>query len=256
MEEYPFSIGGNDINLAMELIDGVEKFGVREDLFSKDGGSEDNVDNIDKVASPSAKGKGYSSAIGSERSEDNKEQSDITQTTKPMYEMKEKDLINAMRFHLMSYEKGIIDKDDVIQAMEELAYGDIKAPGIGEDNDPSGANLEGDPDEKVMGENGDVDDYTDELKESSQEESVADYIIDFYRNPNKPEETMVDEKIVDEYFKTHKDWDQEGRWDGSKEGMEAGMDDFNEFFDANYGYMFDDARDLDEDLKQHFKRFM
>ena len=164
-EEYDFSVGGNDLRLAMELIDGVKPYGVREDLFSKDGGSEDNVDNIDKVASPSAKGKGYSSAIDSERSEDNKEQSDITQTTKPMYENKEKDLINAMRFHLMSHDKGIIDKDDLIQAMEELAYGDIKAPGMREDNDPSGADLEGDPDEKVMGENGDVEDYADEIKE-------------------------------------------------------------------------------------------
>ena len=58
---------------------------MEEDLFSKDGGSEDNVDNIDKVASPSAKGTGYGAAVSSNRSEDGKEQSDVTQTTKPMY---------------------------------------------------------------------------------------------------------------------------------------------------------------------------
>ena len=58
---------------------------MKEDLFSKDGGSEDNVDNIDKVASPSAKGTGYGAAVSSNRSEDGKEQSDVTQTTKPMY---------------------------------------------------------------------------------------------------------------------------------------------------------------------------
>ena len=253
MNEYPFSVGGNDLKLAMELIDGVKPYGVREDLFSKDGGSEDNVDNIDKVASPSAKGKGYSSAIGSERSEDNKEQSDITQTTKPMYENKEKDLINAMRFHLMSYDKGIIDKDDLIQAMEELAYGDIKAPGMREDNDPSGADLEGDPDEKVMGENGDVEDYAEELSEASQEESVATYIQDYYRNP-KTGESMVSDDIVDEFYKTHPEWEDQA--DGTKEGMEAVLDNFNEFFDINYGIMFDDSRDIDEDLKKHFKRFM
>ncbi len=51
-----------------------------------DDGTEDNVDNIDRVASPKAKASDYSAAIGSERSEDDKEQSDITQTTKPMYE--------------------------------------------------------------------------------------------------------------------------------------------------------------------------
>ena len=253
MNEYPFSVGGNDLKLAMELIDGVKPYGVREDLFSKDGGSEDNVDNIDKVASPSAKGKGYSSAIGSERSEDNKEQSDITQTTKPMYENKEKDLINAMRFHLMSYDKGIIDKDDLIQAMEELAYGDIKAPGMREDNDPSGADLEGDPDEKVMGENGDVEDYAEELSEASQEESVATYIQDYYKNP-KTGESMISDEMVDEFYKTHPEWEDQA--DGTKEGMEAVLDNFNEFFEINYGIMFDDSRDIDEDLKKHFKRFM
>ena len=253
MNEYPFSVGGNDLKLTMELIDGVKPYGVREDLFSKDGGSEDNVDNIDKVASPSAKGKGYSSAIGSERSEDNKEQSDITQTTKPMYENKEKDLINAMRFHLMSYDKGIIDKDDLIQAMEELAYGDIKAPGMREDNDPSGADLEGDPDEKVMGENGDVEDYAEELSEASQEESVATYIQDYYKNP-KTGESMISDEMVDEFYKTHPEWEDQA--DGTKEGMEAVLDNFNEFFEINYGIMFDDSRDIDEDLKKHFKRFM
>jgi hypothetical protein len=107
-----------------------------------------------------------------------------------------------------------------------------------------------------------VEDYEEyindkmDINESSQEESVAKYIIDYYRNPNKPEESMVTDEIVDEYYKTHKDWDQEGRWDGSKEGMEAGMRDFDEFFDANYGIRFDDARDIDENLKKHFKRFM
>ena len=58
--------------------------GVKE-IFTKDGGSEDSVDNIDKVASPSAKGTGYGAAVSSNRSEDDKEQSDVTQTTKPMY---------------------------------------------------------------------------------------------------------------------------------------------------------------------------
>jgi len=47
--------------------------------------TEDDVVNVDKVASPSAKGKGYSSAVDAERSESGKEQDDITQTTRPMY---------------------------------------------------------------------------------------------------------------------------------------------------------------------------
>ena len=58
---------------------------MKEDLFSKDGGNEDNVDNIDKVASPDAKASDYSSAISSNRSEDSAEQAGTTKTTKPMY---------------------------------------------------------------------------------------------------------------------------------------------------------------------------
>ena len=50
-------------------------------------------------------------------------------------EDKEKDLINALRFHYMSLEKGIIDKDDFINAVEELAFGPRKAPGMNTDDD-------------------------------------------------------------------------------------------------------------------------
>ena len=53
-----------------------------KEIFTKDGGSEDSVDNIDKVASPSAKGVGYSSSVDSSRSEDSAEQAGTTKTTK------------------------------------------------------------------------------------------------------------------------------------------------------------------------------
>ena len=105
----------------------------------------------------------------------------------------------------------------------------------------------------AMAENGDVDDFKNELSEASQEESVATYIQDYYRNP-KTGESMVSDDIVDEFYKTHPEWEDQA--DGTKEGMEAVLDNFNEFFDINYGIMFDDSRDIDEDLKKHFKRFM
>ena len=56
-----------------------------KEIFTKDGGSEDSVDNIDKVASPDAKANDYSSAVSSNRSEDSAEQAGTTKTTKPMY---------------------------------------------------------------------------------------------------------------------------------------------------------------------------
>jgi len=197
MEEYPFSVGGNDLQLAMDLIDGVEKFG-----------------------------------IGEEKEE--------------MKENKEKNLINALRFNVMMLEKGNIDKDDFINAVEELAFGQRRGPMQEEDVDEV-MNIDRKGRKKP--------DYKSNLtnidEAVAEEESVADYLMDYYRNPNKPEETMVDEKIVGEYFDTHEDWDM--IWGKS---YKDGLRDFEEFFDANYGYMFPSAGDLDEDLKEHFKRFM
>ena len=66
--------------------------------------------------------------------------------------------------------------------------------------------------------------------------------MDYYRNPNKPEETMVDEKMISDYYKTHPDWDL--IWGKS---YEDGLKDFEEFFYANYD--FDDGR-LDEMIKE------
>ena len=79
----------------------------------------------------------------------------------------------------------------------------------------------------------------------AEEESVGQYIIDYYRNPNKPEEMYVTDDIVIEYFRTHPDWDL--IWGKS---YEEGLDDFKEFMSANYDYMFDDARLDEEDKKK------
>ena len=170
--------------------------------------------------------------VGAEpyRMEENKEE---------IKEDKHKDLINALRFQVMTLEKGIIDKDDFINAIEELAFGPRRGPNTDDDFEREQRMQMGMREEENVNE------------AVAEEESVADYIIDYYRNPNKPKETMVDEKIVDEYFKTHPDWDM--IWGKS---YEDGLQDFNEFFDANYGIRFDDSRDIDENLKEHFKRFM
>ena len=246
MNEYPFSVGGNDLKLAMELIDGVEEYKFEESINEEEGIGQLYVQ-------PAVK--------------------------------------KEVKFHLDAYEKGDIEVDDMIQAIEDIIFGRIPAPGMKESVGPSDkAETEDDvvnidkvagPSAKGVGygaetsantaeddmedkevanprpmyENGDTSDFTSELKESTQEESVAKYIKDYYRNP-KTGESMISDEMVSEYYRTHKDWDQEGRWDGSKEGMEDGMKDFDEFFDANYGYMFDDSRDIDENLKKHFKRFM
>ncbi len=203
--------------------------GMRESVGPSDKAeTEDDVVNVDKVAGPSAKGRGYGAETSANTAEDNQEDKEI-QNPPPMYE--------DMKLAKLAKKLGIDldDLEDKIKSMRSAEKDKIEATA-----------------KSAMAENGDAEDFTKELKEAvAEEESVADYLMDYYRNPNKPEETMVDEKIVGEYFDTHKDWDL--IWGKS---YEDGLDDFNEFFDANYGYMFPSVGDIDEDLKKHFKRFM
>ena len=203
--------------------------GMRESVGPSDKAeTEDDVVNVDKVAGPSAKGRGYGAETSANTAEDNQEDKEI-QNPPPMYE--------DMKLAKLAKKLGIDldDLEDKIKSMRSAEKDKIEATA-----------------KSAMAENGDAEDFTKELKEAvAEEESVADYLMDYYRNPNKPEETMVDEKIVGEYFDTHKDWDL--IWGKS---YEDGLDDFNEFFDANYGYMFPSAGEIDEDLKKHFKRFM
>ena len=203
--------------------------GMRESVGPSDKAeTEDDVVNVDKVAGPSAKGRGYGAETSANTAEDDQEDKEI-QNPPPMYE--------DMKLAKLAKKLGIDldDLEDKIKSMRSAEKDKIEATA-----------------KSAMAENGDAEDFTKELKEAvAEEESVADYLMDYYRNPNKPEETMVDEKIVGEYFNTHKDWDM--IWGKS---YEDGLEDFNEFFDANYGYMFPSAGDIDENLKKHFKRFM
>ena len=51
----------------------------------------------------------------------------------PAFE-KMNNLINALRFNQMQHEKGNIDKDDFINAVEELAFGERRAPVMQEED--------------------------------------------------------------------------------------------------------------------------
>lgn len=79
--EEEFSLG-NDMN-SYSLTPIQEN--IQEDLFSKDGDTEDNVDNIDTVASPSTKGVGYDQVSKANTAEDDMESKE-TLNPKPMYE--------------------------------------------------------------------------------------------------------------------------------------------------------------------------
>ena len=238
-----------------DLINGIEEIifgyvkapGMNESTGPSDKAeTEDDVVNVDKVAGPSAKGKNYGAETSANTAEDDMEDKEIA-NPRPMYEDLKlsniaEDVYGMRRMHLDKLAKklgiSVEALKDRIKKMSDAEKDKIEADAFSR---------------SAMAE--EADSFVDELQESTQEESVAKYIKDYYRNP-KTGESMISDDIVSEYYRTHKDWDQEGRWDGSKEGMEDGMKDFDEFFDANYGYMFDDSRDIDEDLKKHFKRFM
>ena len=192
MEEYPFSVGGNDLQLAMDLIDGVEPFRIREE----------------------------------------KEE---------MKEDKEKDLINALRFQVMTLEKGIIDKDDFINAIEELAFGQRRGPMQEEDVDEvMGIDRKGNKKPDTGGSDAtkfkkaamseeemskDEKRYTDTvakmLKDRILKDIPMDIIIDFVKTHGSDIRRMNNSEIKDE---------------------------FEEFRSVNYDY-------IDENLKAHFNRF-
>jgi hypothetical protein len=69
------------------------------------------------------------------------------------------------------------------------------------------------------------------VNEYDQTDGVADYIIDYYKNP-KTGKSLIDDEIVSDFFNTHPEWEQQA--DGSEEGMEAVMDNFKEFLSVNY----------------------
>ena len=69
------------------------------------------------------------------------------------------------------------------------------------------------------------------LKESSQEQSVADYIIKHFTNP-KTGESFVDDDMVSDFYKTHPEWEKMA--DGTEEGMKDLIFAFNEFLNANF----------------------
>lgn len=81
-----------------------------------------------------------------------------------------------IRFHLDTYEKGIINGDDLAQAVEEVVFGEIKAPGIQEDDDQvDGAMV----DEAA---NPEVDALLDKIRKhlKGSDRNFQDYEIEMY----------------------------------------------------------------------------
>ena len=231
-EEYDFSIGGNDIDLAMKLIDGVKPFNIEEN-----GHVEDFADEIQE---------GISVKVDKDE----------------------------VKMHLDQYRKGAIDGDDLAQAIEEIVFGEIKAPGMEESTGPSDkAETEDDvvnvdkvagPSAKGKGYSSAVD--AERSESGKEQDDITQTTKPMYKESLKisdiAEEMYIDEEmemvvdrakeiapilkgidmdIIIDFVKTHKQ-DIRGASD------EEIKDEFENFRSVNYDY-------IDEDLKQHFKRF-
>ena len=351
-EEYDFSVGGNDLQLAMDLIDGVKAYNFEENI------KEDEFDEARQAAIESSQRaagikEGY---IGDENYEDQKgtadqklwvltklidagilknpsseyskalkavEHPDADMAAKEMGEninenRREKNpegigqlyvqpsVRKAVKFHLDAYDKGDIDVEDMIQAIEDIIFGYVKAPGMNEQmyiddeefememgrskkdslkkemmihidqlidgnidmndfmnvvedimaevnsmKEVMGVDRKGKkkPDsedgmiskaKKSMKENGDVNDYLDELSEAVEVMALLDKI----RKHLKGSDRNFLDKEIEAYIESLKRDIKRGEFDGVES---ASMEDHEEDL-LNYI--------ADRSLQEHFKRFM
>jgi len=85
----------------------------------------------------------------------------------------------------------------------------------------------------------------DTVNEYDQADSVADYIKDFYKNPDTGE-SIIDDETINDFYRTHPEWEEQA--DGSDEGMQAVLDNFKEFLSVNVDYVDEKkGKDLDGD---------
>ena len=112
-ETYPFSVGGRGSFEFAEKLVGAERMGYSEAEEKKelpDAIKQAEKDQIEKDA--------------------RKARGDIKEANEDYDLLKIK---KEIRFHLDTYKKGTIDGDDLAQAVEEVVFGEIKAPGMEED---------------------------------------------------------------------------------------------------------------------------
>ena len=150
---------------------------------------------------------------------------DDTSDFSDLREDKEKDLINALRFHYMSLEKGIIDKDDFINAVEELAFGPRKAPGMQEEDVIE--------DEPVT---------EDSIEEADNPE--VDALLDKIRKHLKSSDRNFQDNEIEMYIDSLNRDIKRGEFDGVES---TSMEDHEEDLE-NYI--------ADKSLQEHFGRFM
>ena len=319
MNEYPFSVGGNDLKLAMELIDGVEEYkfeeNINEENVIKDLAQADEVIKMIKMMNPDVREDLLKriARMGQKMDENRREKN-----PEGMGQLYVQPAVQReVKFHLDAYDKGDIDVDDMIQAIEDIIFGYVKAPGqrmeestgpsdkaeteddvvnvdkvagpsakgVGYGAETSANTAEDDMEDKEvanprpmfeapgstinisqadmdklhndgkadidghkvvfkMNENGDVENFANELnEESSKKAKIRAYLKDYYTNPKDPKDVRIDDGLIDEFFEYSEDVPNFENMD-----MDEIVDEYDEFIFQN--------KDVMEDVKKHFKRFM
>ena len=284
MNEYPFSVGGNDLKLAMELIDGVEEYkfeeSMNEENVIKDLAQADEVIKMIKMMNPDVRADLLMriARMGQKMDENRREKN--PEGIGQLYV--QPSVQKAVKFHLDAYDKGDIDVDDMIQAIEDIIFGYVKAPGqrmeestgpsdkaeteddvvnidkvagpsakgVGYGAETSANTAEDDMEDKEvanprpMYENGDTSDFTSELKEeSSKKVKIRAYLKDYYTNPKDPKDVRIDDELIDEFFEYSEDIPNFENMD-----MDEIVDEYDEFIFQN--------KDVMEDIRKQFKRFL
>ena len=94
--------------------------------------------------------------------------------------------VDEIKFHLDAYENGTIDGDDLHKAISEILFGEIKAPGMREDEEPSARDIkaaEKDLDFEIPKSTGDSNNMRDIIvkkvaKIEKKRENNEDYSMD------------------------------------------------------------------------------
>ena len=285
MNEYPFSVGGNDLKLAMELIDGVEEYkfeeSMNEENVIKDLAQADEVIKMIKMMNPDVRADLLMriARMGQKMDENRREKN-----PEGMGQLYVQPAVQReVKFHLDAYDKGDIDVDDMIQAIEDIIFGYVKAPGqrmeestgpsdkaeteddvvnidkvagpgakgVGYGAETSANTAEDDMEDKEvanprpMYENGDTSDFTSELKEeSSKKVKIRAYLKDYYTNPNDPKDVRIDDELIDEFF----EFTDDNSINIENMDMDDIVGEYDEFIFLN--------KDVMEDVRKQFKRFM
>ena len=285
MNEYPFSVGGNDLKLAMELIDGVEEYkfeeSMNEENVIKDLAQADELIKMNKMMNPDVRADLLMriARMGQKMDENRREKN-----PEGMGQLYVQPAVQReVKFHLDAYDKGDIDVDDMIQAIEDIIFGYVKAPGqrmeestgpsdkaeteddvvnidkvagpgakgVGYGAETSANTAEDDMEDKEvanprpMYENGDTSDFTSELKEeSSKKVKIRAYLKDYYTNPKDPKDVRIDDKLIDEFF----EFTDDNSINIENMDMDDIVGEYDEFIFLN--------KDVMEDVRKQFKRFM